>query len=116
MNYHQEYLGLIFTNHALERMQGRGLTQDWAWQTFKHSDQSYRGKNESTRFIKRFDKYKVTIVAKQNERGEWVVISAWIDPPPPGSIDVGKKEKYREYQKASFLRKLWLTFRQQIGF
>lgn len=117
MNYKREYLDLIFTNHALERMNGRGMRQDWAWETWKHPDTQTEGNShDSIRFEKQIDTYHVTVVAKQNDRREWIVISAWIDPPMPGSIDQGKKERFKAYQKASFLRKLWLTVKQQIGF
>jgi len=116
MNVSQNYFGLIFTNHAIERMKGRGLRQEWAWEAWKNPDEAVEGKNPgSIEYIKRKDSYKVTVIAKQNEKKEWIVISAWVDPPVTGSIDVGKKEKYHKYQKASVLRKLWLTLREQIG-
>jgi hypothetical protein len=112
----QTYRGLIFTNHALERMRDRGLSQDMAYEAFSHADSSTAGKVQGTiEHVKKIDSYRVTMIAKENERREWIVISAWIDPPMPGSIDIKKRENYQRYQKASFLGKLLLTLKKQIG-
>lgn len=117
MKYHQIYGGVIWTNHAIERMQGRGLTQQAALSAFSHPDKRYKGKNPgSIEYVKDTGTHTITLIAKQNERNEWVIISAWIDPPLPGSIDIKKKEMYKKYQKASLWGKLWLTLRSQLGF
>jgi len=58
--------------------------------------------------------------------GEWVVLSAWMDPPLQGTADYRKKEQYnkkmqktreldRKIEKASFWGKMFLTLRKQIG-
>ncbi len=42
-----EYQGLIFTNHALERMRERGITQQQVWETHKFPDAQEESKNNS---------------------------------------------------------------------
>ena len=111
------YGGVIWTNHALERLGQRGLSQSMAWQAFQHPEESLKGKQPGTsEFRKRFDTSLVTIIATQNERREWIILSCWIDPPLPGSIDTFKKEQYRRFQQASFWGKFWLTLKRQLGF
>lgn len=117
MSYKQYYKGLIWTNHAIEQMKNRGLSQDMAFEAFKHDDRSFKGKTkDSFEYQKRFENSRVTVIAKQNEKSEWVILSAWIDPPLPGSLDAKEKQQYQEYQKASGLKKFWLAFKKQVGF
>lgn len=117
MSDNHYYGGLIWTNHALERLGQRGLTQEMAWQSFKNPDRSFSGKKIGTiEYQKRFNHSQVTIIAKKNEKNEWLILSCWIDPPLPGSIDAKKKEEYRKYQKAGFWGKFFLTCKKQLGF
>ena len=107
---------LIFTNHALERIIDRKMTKDIVLQTFSSPDSRIKGKKpDTTEFVKRFGSSVVTLIAKQNERNEWIALSAWIDPPYPGTKDYKEKERYRSYQKAGFWRKFWLTLLSQLG-
>ncbi len=116
MAQQQYYGGVIWTNHALERLGQRGLTQDLAYQTFKHADLSFPAKQGGIEYQKKVGASKITIIAKQNEKREWIIISCWIDPPLRGTEDYNKQEAYRKYQKSSFLGKLWITFIKQLGF
>lgn len=117
MGSQQYYGNVIWTNHALERLGERGLSQELAWQAFKNPDRTIKGKEKGTvEYQKRFHKSLVIIIAKQNEKGEWVILSCWIDPPLPGSIDARKKEEYKRYKQASFWGKLLLTLKKQLGF
>ena len=112
----QYYGGIIWTNHALKRMDERGLKQETAYDAFNHPDASQKGsERDSVQYRKKFGDKLVTVVAKQNEKNEWVIISAWIDPPMPGSIDEKRKAAYRNYQKASFWMKLFITLKRQLG-
>ncbi len=78
MSYSQSHGGIIWTNHALERLGQRGLTQDLAWQAFNNPDRSFAGKVAgTTEYQKRFGQSLVTLIAKQKRRREWIVISAW---------------------------------------
>lgn len=111
------YGGVIWTNHVIAKMRDRGLSQDTAWVTFKHPDRTFLGKKPHTsEFQKQFDRACVTVIATQNDKKEWVVISAWIDPPLPGSRDYKEQQEYAAYQKASGLMKIVLTIKKQLGF
>ncbi|MBU1017326.1 MAG: DUF4258 domain-containing protein [Patescibacteria group bacterium] len=97
----RNYGGVIWTNHALERLVQRGLPQDWAWQTFQYPEESKQGKQAGTvEYGRRFGDYKVLVVAKQNERGEWLILSCWVNPPFA--------------KKAGFWKKLWLLFLRDV--
>lgn len=115
MSYKQYYGNLIWTHHAIDRMRNRGLTQDMAKEAFAKPDKTISGKiSGSFEYQKQFGSLRVTLIVKQNEKYEWIVLSAWIDPPLPGSPDAKQKERYWKYQKASFWVKLWLTLKKQL--
>lgn len=117
MGASNNYGGVIWTHHALERLTQRGLSQSLAWETFRYPDSSYAGKKSgTTEYIKQVGKSKITIVATQNEKKEWIILSCWVDPPLPGSIDLTTKQDYQKYQRASFWGKLFMTFKRQTGF
>lgn len=110
------YGNVIWTNHALERLDQRGLTQQLAYRAFAHPDTKSPGKNRgTTEFQKRVGKSLITIIATQNENREWLILSCWIDPPLPGSIDIKKRDFYRAYKKAGFWGKFWLILKKQMG-
>lgn len=116
MSYNKYYGGLIWTNHALERIGQRGMTQEIVTQTFYRPDHSFSGKEPGTiEYKKRFERSMVTLIAKQNDRREWLILSCWIDPPLAGTMDAKKREQYLKYKKSSFLGKLWLTLLKQLG-
>lgn len=109
----QRYGGAIWTNHALERLDQRGLSQEMAWQAFQYPDHSYKGKQKGTmEYQKRFGKSKVTVIAKQNEKYEWIILSCWIDPPLPGYLDDRKKKYYAKFKGASIWKQLWLELKE----
>lgn len=113
----QDYGGLIWTKHALDQLVERGLSQEMVWEAFKKPDSSRDGKTpDSFEFKKRFDKHTVIVVAKKNEKNEWVILSCWINPPLPGTKDVKQKEEYKKYKKAPGFQKFLLTFKKQLGF
>lgn len=107
---------VIFTNHAKARMQERRLSETLATQALLHPDRQHPGKKAgTTEFVSRFDGSTVTVIAFRNDQQEWVVVSAWIDPPFPGTKDARKRERYREYQLAGWQKKLWMTVLKQLG-
>ncbi len=111
-----DYGGAIWTNHALQRLSERGLSQAIAWDTFKYPDKVLEGKKTgTTEYQKRVGNSLATIIATQNEKKEWIILSCWIDPPLPGSIDHKKYAQYKNYQKASGFKKFLLILKQQLG-
>jgi hypothetical protein len=109
------YGSAIWTNHAMERLNQRGLSQNLAWQAFNKPDKSFAGKEHgTTESQKRFGESLVTIISKRNDKGEWLILSCWIDPPLPGTMDYYKKEDYKKYNKAGFWGKVFLTLKKQL--
>jgi hypothetical protein len=95
--------GIIWTNHALARLRERGIKQGDAWATWNRPDQSRYATNKGAWiYYKTYGNQKIEVVAKKNERGEWVVLSVWNRP-------VYRKEKKME----PFLR---LLIRKILGF
>lgn len=72
------FKGLYFTNHALERMNQRGLKPSEVWAVW-HNPQGSRRASVRGAFIywRDFEDIKFEVVAKKDERGKWVVISVW---------------------------------------
>lgn len=117
MSNQQYFAGAIWTNHAIERLDQRGLSQDIAGQTFKNPDKTVPGKvPETFEYTKRFGPSIVTLIVKQNEKQEWLVLSNWIDPPLAGTEDYKKREEWKKYKNAGFWGKFLITLRRQLGF
>ncbi len=109
------YFDLIFTRHAQEKMEARGIKMADAWKTFKHTTRSTKDKYGGVRFEKEFDDFKITVVAFQNQKNEWVVKSVWRNPPLQGTSDAKQKEYWKKYNKTGFWEKAWIVFKQQLG-
>lgn len=110
------YKGAIWTNHVLLRIKERGITQETAAYVFQSPDKELPGNDHTRRFQKKINNTRITLIAKQNEKSEWVILSAWTDLPLTGSKDARKRESYNKYHKASFLKKFLITaFRQITG-
>ena len=78
MAYKNHYGNVIWTNHAIDRMRDRGLSQEQAWVAFRNPDSQSDNKNQDSKeFKKRFGDSLVTIIAKQNEKKEWIILSVW---------------------------------------
>lgn len=119
---------VVFTNHSIERLKERGIKGEMVWSTVRLFDSKKNGKQKDTiEFTKKFGNRTVTSICMKNNLGEWVVLSAWMDPPLEGTNDYKKHEDYKKeikrekehskkMVKASFWGKLWLTFKKQAGF
>lgn len=110
------YRGLIFTNHALQRLDERQFPADMVVETFNQPDGNSPARQPGAiEFRKRFNNATVSVIAKQNDRGEWLVLSNWIDPPLPGTKDYREKQRYHKYKRSGFWGKIWLTILRQLG-
>jgi len=70
--------GVIWTNHAIRRMKERGISQSDAWATWSRPDQSrYATVKGAWIYYKTYGNEKIEVVAKKNERGEWLILSVW---------------------------------------
>jgi hypothetical protein len=77
----RDYGGVIWTNHALARLKERGVSQSDAWATWKNPDQSRRGTDRgSWVYYKTYGSERIEVVAKRNEKGEWLILSVWSKP------------------------------------
>ncbi|OGK67009.1 hypothetical protein A2313_01620 [Candidatus Roizmanbacteria bacterium RIFOXYB2_FULL_41_10] len=111
------FSGLIWTNHALQRLQERQFSQSQAALAYSTPDQIRAGKKANTQeYMKHFGEKTITLIVSNNDRGEKIVVSAWIDPPLWGTKDYQKKQRYHEYYRAGPLKKIWLIIREQLGF
>ncbi|MBL7036842.1 DUF4258 domain-containing protein [Candidatus Microgenomates bacterium] len=72
------FKGLIFTNHALQRLKDRNIKQGDAWATWNRPDKSRFAKNKGAwRYLRTWDNTQIEVVAKKNEKNEWIVLSVW---------------------------------------
>lgn len=69
--------GVIWTNHALDRLRERGIKQGDAWATFNRPQQSRKGNSGNWVYYKNWNGTQIEVVAKKNEKGEWLILSVW---------------------------------------
>lgn len=72
--------GAIWTNHALQKLRERGIKQGDAWSVWRRPEQSRKGKDGSWVYYRTFGDQKIEVVAKQNEKKEWLILSVWSRP------------------------------------
>jgi len=76
-----KYGGIIWTNHAIERLRQRNIQQGDAWATWSRPDRSKYDPSKGVWVYNRvWDNVSIEIVAKQNERKEWLILSVWSSP------------------------------------
>lgn len=107
--------GVIWTDHALERIKERGIPKEYATEALKNPDSVSPSKEKGVRIRKQIEDKKLTLVVKKNEKSESVVLSIWMDPPMLGTKDYKNKQRYNEYKKGSLGKKIWLTVLKQLG-
>lgn len=80
-NYKKKYKGVIWTNHVLQRLKERGLDQSLVWLAFRHPDTSeYATTKRAYRYQKVIGNRLIEVIAKKNDRGEWLILSCWSRP------------------------------------
>ncbi len=72
--------GVIWTNHALERLRERGIKQGDAWATWRNPQASKKGNSGNWVYYKNYNGNQIEVVAKQNEKKEWIILSVWSKP------------------------------------
>lgn len=74
----RNYGGVVWTEHAISRMHERGISQGDAWVTWKKPDNSRYAKNKGAWvYYKAYGGQTIEVVAKKNEKGEWIILSVW---------------------------------------
>lgn len=72
--------GVIWTNHALQRLSERGIKQGDAWATWNRPEQSRPGSGSQQGawvYYRTYGDERIEVVAKQNEKKEWIILSVW---------------------------------------
>jgi hypothetical protein len=93
--------GIIWTNHTLQRLKERGIKQGDAWATWNRPDQSkYAANKGAWVYYKTYGNQRIEVVAKKNEKGEWIVLSVW-------SKFISGKEKKKESLVRLLLRNIF---------
>jgi len=105
----------ILTNHALTRVGERKIPESFIRETISNPDRVRVSEKGGEEFMKVIDGKTISAIVKKNELGEKIVLSAWVNPPFPGTKDFKKKERYKQMQKAGVLKKLYLTLLDQLG-
>ena len=101
MIFDKKFGGVIWTNHALSRLTERNIKQGDAWATWRNPDQSrYAVTKGAWVYYKTYQSVRIEVVAKQNERKEWVILSVWSKPINGGC----KPEKIEPLWKLVFRR------------
>lgn len=74
----KEYRSLIFTDHALERIDSRSVTQEMVYQAVVSPTKKYPS-DKTTKFIRMVHQRKVHVVAQYlKDEHKWLVISVWV--------------------------------------
>jgi len=74
----KNYGGVIWTNHAISRLYERGIKQGDAWATWRNPEQSrYAASKGAWIYYKTYGDIRIEVVAKQNEKKEWIILSVW---------------------------------------
>jgi hypothetical protein len=75
--------GVIWTNHALDRLRERGIKQGDAWATWNRPESSRKGTTPGTFvYFRNYGATQIEVVAKKNEKGKWLILSVWSRPVP----------------------------------
>lgn len=86
------YGGVIWTNHALKRLADRRIKQGDAYVTFRNPDDARHGyQNGAWVYYRKIGHEKIEVVAKKNERGEWIILSVW-SKPADGALSYQKRK------------------------
>lgn len=74
----KNYGGVIWTNHALQRLAERGIKQGDAWAVWNRPEQSrFSATQGAWIYYKTYGDQKIEVVAKQLESKEWLILSVW---------------------------------------
>jgi len=86
---------IVYSKHALERMQLRAITEDMVLKTIRHPDSTYIEADGDTKFIRKVDGVKLYVVCKPlPDEAKWLVKSTWVR----GEDDQGNRvDRYGHY-------------------
>jgi hypothetical protein len=74
----RNYGGVIWTNHVIQRLNERGISQGDAWAVWNRPEQSrYSTTKGAWIYYRTYGNNRIEVVAKQNEKKEWIILSVW---------------------------------------
>lgn len=95
----REYGGAVWTNHALQRLSERGISQGDAWATFNRPHSSKKASTKGAYvYYRTFGDTRIEVVAKKSE-DKWIIMSVW-------SRKVYKEKKKRKVGLLHLVKKL----------
>ncbi|MDZ4764646.1 MAG: DUF4258 domain-containing protein [Chloroflexota bacterium] len=75
----REVRNIIFTDHAIERLQQRRITQLMVVSAIRSPDSSYIEDDGDTKFIKTIDRRQLHVVGHwKTDQLQWLIKSAWV--------------------------------------
>lgn len=75
----REYKNIVFTNHALERLNSRHITADAVYNVVNWADESKDMGQGKRKFIRTFGGRLIHVVAfHKPAKQHWVVVSVWV--------------------------------------
>lgn len=98
----------MWTDHALQRLSERGITQGDAIVAFNHPDQSRKASTPGAWiYYKTVNGWKMEVVGKKNDRGEWVILSVWARQVFGGETKTIKKQNWFFEWVTRFLKQVF---------
>lgn len=100
----QNYGGVIWTNHALQRLNERRIKQGDAWATWNRPEQSRPGSGSQKGlwvYYRTYGTERIEVVAAQNDKKEWIILSVW---------------SKKVYDNSSPKKSFWLDLLKRIFF
>lgn len=108
-----QYGGVIWTNHALRRLEERGIKQCDAWATLSHPQESkFATTKRAWVFYRTYGDNRIEVVASQNKEKKWVILSVWSKTVFSKNYQTGQKPNLLENQVEKVLQKLLGRFRK----
>ena len=81
--------GVIWTNHALQRLKERGISQSDALAAFNRPQNSkHSAAKGGWVFYRNWSGCQIEVAATQNEKKEWLILSVWSKPSQTWSKEV----------------------------
>lgn len=101
---------LAYSTHLGQRLKERKISRSQVDLTIRQPD-SVEPSRDGKRYKRAFGNQILTAVVTTTRSNQLIVVSAWIDPPHPGTKDARKKALYQRYRSAKGLAKWWYAFR-----
>jgi hypothetical protein len=108
-------LTFVWTDHAWKRLKERKIPEHFITSTLASPDKTFTKQDFSKELQKKFGQQTVTFIVKKNNRGEYVMISCWIDPPMAGTKDARRRKRYLNMRNTKGLKKIWLLLLYKLS-